>query len=83
MGSSSNPDRKSDTKIDIFDTNNVLESILTNQGFNNRSAKNNSLNAHFATKLDTLGKNLSVDVDYFAYNSSFDNNFAATTFYLI
>ena len=80
LGSSTNPDRKSDTKIAIYDTNNALESILKNNGYNDQDAKNNSFNAHFATKLDTLGKNLSVDVDYFTFDSKFDNNFLAQTF---
>lgn len=80
LGNFSNPDRKSDTKIDIYDTNNSLESILKNDGFNDQNTKSNSFNAHFATKLDTLGKNLSVDVDYFTFDSKFDNNFVANTF---
>jgi len=80
LGNFTNPDRKSDTKIDIYDTNNALESILKNNGYNDQNAKNNSFNAHFANKLDTLGKNLSIDVDYFTFDSKFDNNFVAKTF---
>lgn len=80
LGNFTNPDRISDTTIDIYDTNNALESILKNNGYNDQNAKNNSFNAHFATKLDTLGRNMSFDVDYFTFDSKFDNNFVAKTF---
>lgn len=80
LGSIANPNRKSDTNIKIYDTNNSVESILNNDGFNKQQAKNNSFNANFATKLDTLGRNFSVDFDYFTFDSEFDNNFIAKTF---
>ena len=80
LGSASNPDRNPATTIDIFDAKNDLKSILTNIGFNDQKTSNSSLNAHFATKFDTIGRNLSVDLDYFRFDSKFDNRFIAKTF---
>lgn len=43
--------------------------------------KNNAINFHSVTKLDTVGKVLSFDVGYFNYNSDLNNNFISNSFY--
>lgn len=53
-------------------TNNQGNAELTNQ--------NHSINAHYIQKLDTLGKKLSVDVDYFNFSTSNTRNFSSEQF---
>ncbi|TVZ26149.1 outer membrane receptor protein involved in Fe transport [Gillisia sp. Hel_I_86] len=51
-----------------------------NQGNAERTNKNHSINAHYIQKLDTLGRKLSIDIDYFNFNNSFDRNFSNEQF---
>jgi len=51
-----------------------------NQGNAERKNKNHSMNVHFIQKLDTLGRKLSIDIDYFNFNNSFDRNFSSEQF---
>jgi hypothetical protein len=55
----------------IFDTNNNLESSLLTTSGN----KNHSVNFHILTALDSLGRNISFDADYFTFNSDRTNRF--------
>lgn len=71
----SNPNFKSDIIIKNYDTENKLGSIVLNNGFNNRNSGNQTYNIHLLAKLDTLNRKLSVDVDYFSYDSKFDRDF--------
>lgn len=43
--------------------------------------KNNTINFHSVTKLDTIGKVLSFDADYFNYKPDLNNNFSSNSFY--
>lgn len=69
LGSISNPDIDDRGTSNIFNTSNTLDSLLVNNGFSDSDNSNHSLNAHFKTTLDTLGRNFSVDLDYFQYNA--------------
>ncbi|WP_298517898.1 outer membrane beta-barrel family protein [uncultured Kordia sp.] len=51
-----------------------------NQGNANTTNKNHSINAHYIQKLDTLGRKLAIDVDYFNFKNSFDRNFSSEQF---
>lgn len=53
----------------IFDTNNNLERSLINKGENDVDNNNHSVNLHFISKLDSLGKQISFDADYFTFTS--------------
>lgn len=80
LGDRSNPDRNSNTSINIYNSSNSLESVLINNGLNNQQSTNNSLNGHLLTKLDSLNRKLTLDIDYFNFHSKSDNNFIAKTF---
>lgn len=69
LGNQTNPDINSMTTSSIFDNNNNLERSLQNEAKNQRDNQNNSVNFHIISKLDTLGRNISFDADYFKFNS--------------
>lgn len=65
------------TSSNIFDTDNNLEKSLKNVAQNEVDNNNHSVNFHLISKLDTLGKQLSFDADYFTFTS--DRNLDFTT----
>jgi len=76
----SNPDFDSDIRIDQYNTQNQLESYVINESFLDRKTGNQTYNLHLITKLDSLNRKLSFDVDYFDYNSKFDRDFIANNY---
>ncbi|WP_166926093.1 TonB-dependent receptor domain-containing protein [Flavobacterium poyangense] len=70
-----NPNFASNIIIKNYDTENNIKNIILNDGFNNRNSGNQTYNVHLLTKFDTLNKKLSVDFDYFNYDSKFDRDF--------
>ncbi|KUJ60532.1 TonB-dependent receptor [Flavobacteriaceae bacterium CRH] len=75
-----NPDFKSDIRIDNYNAQNQLYNVTLNNSFTDKGSKNQTYNAHLITKLDSLKRKLSVDVDYFNYSSNFDRNFVANNY---
>ncbi|MNX31942.1 hypothetical protein D3C86_621410 [compost metagenome] len=75
-----NPDFQSDIIIDRYNTQNLLENYTINNSFADRKSGNLTYNAHLITKLDSLNRRLSFDVDYFNYNSKFDREFIANDY---
>ncbi len=75
-----NPDFKSDIGIDNYDAQNQLDNVTLNNSFTDKGSKNQTYNAHLITKLDSLKRKLSVDVDYFNYSSKFNRNFVANNY---
>ncbi len=74
---------------DIRDRNNVriinavsrqLDSVLSANGNNNRNNYNHALNAYSIIKIDTLGRQITFDVDYFNYVENQDRDFETQTF---
>ncbi len=53
-------------------TDNLGNAELTNQ--------NHSINAHYIRKLDTLGRKLSIDIDYFNFKNKNTRNFSSEQF---
>ena len=51
-----------------------------NQGDAITTNKNHSINAHYIQKLDTLGRKLFIDIDYFNFKNSFDRSFSSEQF---
>ncbi len=74
------PDFRSDIRIDNYNTQNQLDYVTLNNSFTDKGSKNQTYNAHLITKLDSLKRKLSVDVDYFNYSSKFDRNFVANNY---
>lgn len=75
-----NPDFNSDIRIEDYNTQNELDNVTLNNSFTDKGSKNQTYNAHLITKLDSLKRKLSFDVDYFNYDSKFDRNFVANDF---
>ncbi|WP_128331592.1 outer membrane beta-barrel family protein [Apibacter sp. HY039] len=61
---------------DIFYSTGDLRYIRT-QGKSNTDSYNHSVNLNLLNKLDTLGKNYTINLDYFIYNNKKRNNFAS------
>ena len=76
----SNPDFDSDIRINKYNTQNELESYIINKSFLDRKSGNQTYNMHLITKLDSLNRKLSFDVDYFNYDSKFDRDFIANNY---
>lgn len=76
----SNPDFNSDIRIDNYNNKNELDNFILNNSFIDRKSGNQTYNAHLITKLDSVGRKLSFDVDYFNYNSKFDRDFIANNY---
>ncbi len=80
MNDRNNPDFGSDIRIEKYNTQNELQYITLNKSFTDKGSENQTYNAHFITKLDSLNRKLSFDVDYFDYSSKFDRNFIANDY---
>ncbi len=80
LGSISTPDIKDRARSDIFNTSSQLDSLIVSNGFSDVDRNNHSLNAHYKTELDTIGRSLSVDLDYFEYNADEERSIATESF---
>ncbi|SHG17762.1 TonB-dependent receptor domain-containing protein [Flavobacterium defluvii] len=80
LNESYNPDMNSNTNIKIFNNSNAIDSLLVNKGFNNKFSGSQTYNAHLISKLDSIGRKASVDLDFFSYDSKFDKNFFAKSY---
>jgi len=76
-GSSEDKGTHDDGKTLINDGNGTY---TLNSGNANAKNRNHSINAHYIQKLDTLGRKLSIDVDYFNFNNSYNRNFSSEQF---
>lgn len=73
-------DIKSKNESKIYNsTTNILDSTIVTSSIKDIERKTNSLNFHGVTKLDTIGKKISFDLDYFQYQNSMNNNFTTNT----
>lgn len=80
LGNSTKPNIIGTTTSSIFDNDSNLEKTLLNQGDNSVENKNHSLNLHSITQLDSLGKSISFDADYFTFNSENSRDFFTEEF---
>lgn len=75
-----NPDFGSDISIQKYNLQNELQNVTLNKSSTDKGSKNQTFNAHLITKLDSLNRKLSFDVDYFNYDSKFDRSFMANNY---
>ena len=75
LGNATTPNIMGTTTSSIFDTDDKLERRLINQGDNRINTKNHTLNFHLLTALDSLGKSISFDADYFTFDSENSRDF--------
>lgn len=80
LGNTTQPGIDAVTTSTIFDTNNALERSLINKAQNDVDNKNHSVNLHIISKLDSLGKQISFDADYFTFTSDRNLDFNTEQF---
>jgi len=80
MNDQNNPDFNSDIRIDNYNLQNKLNNVTLNKSTTDKGSKNQTFNAHLITKLDSLKRKLSFDVDYFNYDSKFNRDFIANNY---
>ena len=80
LGNNNAPKDIGKTISSIFDINSDLEKKLINKGTNKNDAKNHTANFHLITQLDSLGKSISFDIDYFTFNSVRERDFITESF---
>jgi iron complex outermembrane receptor protein len=80
LNNKNNPDFQSDIRIDRYNTKKQLQNYILNTSFADKGSSNQTYNVHLITKLDSLDRKLSFDVDYFDYNSKFDRKFVANNY---
>jgi hypothetical protein len=79
-GALSKPIRKGVNTSSITNENFVLDSLIVTPSRLGIDRETHSINFHALTKMDTIGTQLSVDVDYFNYASDLNNSFNTNTF---
>lgn len=81
IGLLDNPDSadRNITAIRANSSDDITSTFLTN-GFNKNESSNHTLNVYYLQKLDTLGKQVSVDFDYFKYTEDQNRTFTTSEF---
>jgi hypothetical protein len=69
-GMNSYPDTRDKVRTNIFNTTDLLDSFLVTQTYTDKLFLNRSANLHFGHVLDSSGKKLEIDLDY--YGNDFD-----------
>ena len=80
LGATSRPDNIERTATNILNNSNSIDSLLLTNANSNKKTYYHSLNGHFKTELDTLGRSINIDVDYFTYNNNQGRNNTTETF---
>lgn len=80
LGNYNKPDSRDFVGIKIHNRNAELDSLLINQGNRRLKSGSHTYNMHLLSKLDTQGRSMSFDLDYFTYHSEIDNRFIANVF---
>ncbi len=80
LGNTKTPDLTDKSISRIFNQSNSLDSLLINNGNNHSKVNSHLINLHANTKLDSLGKSISFDIDYFTYDSNQNRDFITNSF---
>ncbi|WP_109435254.1 outer membrane beta-barrel family protein [Aquimarina sp. AU119] len=80
LGNFSQPDRNDRALTNILNNTNTLDSLFRSNGKNNREINSHIYNLHMISKIDTLGRKISVDLDYFDYENKLERDFIVNTF---
>lgn len=64
----------------IYNSTGSLDSMINTETHTIQNTSRHSFNLDLQTKLDTTGKKLNLDADYFIYNSNKDRDVASNTF---
>jgi iron complex outermembrane receptor protein len=80
MRTGQKPDMRDGSVTEIYNNSQSIDSLLVTNGLTDVKVYNNSLNLHFATQIDTIGKKLTIDLDYFDYDSFQDRDFQTKSY---
>ncbi len=80
LGNYSAPDYDILANTQIFNATNQIDSTLINNSFSGRSINSHLYNVHMTTKLDTLDRKISFDLDYFDYDNKLKQNDLVNSF---
>ena len=80
LGANSRPSNKEQTATNIFNNSNSIDSLLLTKANSDVKTYYHSLNGHLKTELDTLGRSINIDVDYFTYKNNQNRNNTTETF---
>lgn len=70
------PDIDDYNNTSVFDKNtNQLQTLIRTDGNNNSKTDNNAINVYYIQKLDTIGKQMTMDFDVFNYQDSQNRTF--------
>ncbi|WP_109434947.1 TonB-dependent receptor domain-containing protein [Aquimarina sp. AU119] len=80
LGNYSTPDYDILANTQIFNATNQIDSTLINNSLSGRSINSHLYNVHMTTKLDTLDRKISFDLDYFDYDNKLKQNDLVNSF---
>ncbi|WP_299124465.1 outer membrane beta-barrel protein [uncultured Tenacibaculum sp.] len=80
LGSFNRPFSDAPGTTEFYNESNQLDSLLVKTEPRRRSINNNIYNAHIIAKLDTMGRKLTVDFDYFNYENKLEADALVNTF---
>ena len=74
------PNKSESNLINIYDDTNFIKSYINTDGQTTEDNITTSSNIHFRQQIDTLGKNVSIDLDYFNYVENKSREFASSQY---
>ncbi|MDY8135910.1 TonB-dependent receptor domain-containing protein [Aquimarina sp. 2201CG5-10] len=80
LGNFDRPDSRGNGITRFINNTNSLDSLLINDSNRRDEINSQVFNAHLITKLDTIGRKVSLDFDYFDYSNSLENDYVVNTF---
>lgn len=75
MGNFNKPYKNQRDITNIFNKSMILDSLINSKSYERKNINTNSFNLYSVFKLDSLGKRISIDLDYLDYNNSIDRSF--------
>lgn len=75
LGRAGQPDRVGGSVTNIFNNESYIDSVFDNRSDIQRNLSSHSYNAHWVTQLDTMGRRISFDVDYYDLNNKQERDY--------
>ncbi len=82
IGNTNDPDIQNNDRTTLTNnTTQTLDSLILTKSVSNRKKIYNSINTHFIYDIDSLGKKLSIDLDYFNYRNDNTRDFSSNNYF--
>lgn len=79
-GTEARPLIRDNNSMNVYDSNNSLTAYILTNGVNTRTRNNHTLNLNYRRTLDTLGRKVSVDLDYIEFNATQNRDFSSARY---